>query len=516
MDHKIELFDALSGVELAPALDADRDTLNFELSEVVGEAIKEYKLVENGGNLNLLPLAIRQELKFIRQKPILAPMAILIAVFPWMLYLGLSKAKDLTVESSASLKEMARPFESNKAILAENTARAEVLSQSISQVEGLVDTKTNWIQFFADLQASIFNAKDVWVDDLTVIRPEAYQDEYADEYDDYGYSDSEDTGEGSEDTSLDYEVVVKGKCWFRNRLMRSIKMCWPTVSNSCKRVLKIQILSLLLSLQNFLKYLSDGLKVLPFGDKLNHRHRKASLIRPLTIMEFFQKHPIFFSCVGLCALLTAVGLIFSILGALDLGEASQRYKKADRAFNRLLASNPSPVDTNVKNSDFNVMELMEKLQSMRDELERGTGVEASFDGVRVMAGIQQYISKFKALAKDNTNDNGPAPIEIPDDFAFGFDRFKLETTVLKKQKKLYCWINKEIFSIISCRNYLQPILKVLSRSLVNLQKAMTADEEGMFSNDPSIFDISSSVTSKVEGAIDTIAFQITFLERQIH
>ena len=63
-------------------LDADRDTLNFELSEVVGEAIKEYKLVENGGNLNLLPLAIRQELKFIRQKPILALAAVLIAVFP--------------------------------------------------------------------------------------------------------------------------------------------------------------------------------------------------------------------------------------------------------------------------------------------------------------------------------------------------------------------------------------------------------------------------------------------------
>jgi len=265
LDHEIELFDALSGVELAPALDADRDTLNFELSEVVGEAIKEYKLVENGGNLNLLPLAIRQELKFIRQKPILALAAVLIAVFPWMLYLGLSKAKDLTVESSASLKKMAIPFESNKAILAENTARAEVLSQSISQVEGLVDTKTNWIQFFADLQASIFNAKDVWVDDLTVIRPEAYQDEYADEYDDYGYSDGEDIGEGSQDTSLDYEVVVKGKMLVREPsnainqdvLANRIKQLQASFENSnfvtASKPPKISW-----------KYLSDGLKVLPF------------------------------------------------------------------------------------------------------------------------------------------------------------------------------------------------------------------------------------------------------------
>lgn len=269
LDHEIELFDALSGVELAPALDADRDTLNFELSEVVGEAIKEFKLVENYGNLNLLPLAIRQELKFIRQKPILALAAVLIAVFPWMFYFGLSKATDLTVDSSASLKELAGPFERNKAVLEANTVRSEVLSESISQVEGLVDTKTNWIQFFADLQASIFNAKDVWIDDLTVIRPEAYVDEYADEYgddyDDYGYSDSDSGEAGSEETALDYEVIVKGKMLVREP------------SNAINQdVLANRIKQLQASFEdsNFVtaskppkiswKYLSDGLKVLPF------------------------------------------------------------------------------------------------------------------------------------------------------------------------------------------------------------------------------------------------------------
>lgn len=265
LDHEIELFDALSGVELAPALDADRDTLNFELSEVVGEAIKEFELVENSGNLNLLPVAIRQELKFIRQKPILAVAAVLIAIFPWMLHLGLSKAKDLTVDSSATLKQLARPFQSNKTVLAENKAKAEVLSQSISQVEGLVDTKTNWIQFFADLQASIFNAKDVWIDDLTVIRPEPYEDEYADEYDDYGYSDSEDVDEGSDESSLGYEVVVKGKMLVREPsdainqdvLANRIKQLQASFENSnfvtASKPPKISW-----------KYLSDGLKVLPF------------------------------------------------------------------------------------------------------------------------------------------------------------------------------------------------------------------------------------------------------------
>lgn len=227
-------------------------------------------------------------------------------------------------------------------------------------------------------------------------------------------------------------------------------------------------------------------------------------------MEFFKKHPIFFSGIGLCSISLLVGLVFSILAALELGDASKKYQKADRLFSRLMASNPSPVSENVESSDFNVMELSDKLQSMRDELERGTEVEASLDGVRVMAGIQQYISKFKALANENMGDNGPAPIEIPDDFAFGFDRFKLETTVpekteeimlLDKQRDILDYLMTELFATNP-----QGIVAVARESA----KVLRAEDEEVFSNDPSIFDISSSVTSKVEGAIDTIAFQITF------
>ena len=75
--------------------------------------------------------------------------------------------------------------------------KLRILSQSISQVEGLVDTKTNWIQFFADLQESIYNAKDVWIDDLTVVRQSADDDPFED---DYGYSDYEESEDAAEST----------------------------------------------------------------------------------------------------------------------------------------------------------------------------------------------------------------------------------------------------------------------------------------------------------------------------
>jgi hypothetical protein len=37
-------------------------------------------------------------------------------------------------------------------------------------VEGLVNSRTNWIQFFAELQESLTQAEDAWLDSLTVNR----------------------------------------------------------------------------------------------------------------------------------------------------------------------------------------------------------------------------------------------------------------------------------------------------------------------------------------------------------
>ena len=69
-----------------------------------------------------------------------------------------------------------------------------------------------------------------------------------------------------------------------------------------------------------------------------------------------------------------------------------------KKLNRTLVASPSPVNENVIASDLNVLKLSEKLQSIREELERGEEVKASVDGVRVAAGIQQYISKYTALS----------------------------------------------------------------------------------------------------------------------
>ena len=47
LEQAIELFNPLDGVDLPANLAVDAENLNIQLSEVVGEAIKEFNLIEN-------------------------------------------------------------------------------------------------------------------------------------------------------------------------------------------------------------------------------------------------------------------------------------------------------------------------------------------------------------------------------------------------------------------------------------------------------------------------------------
>ena len=227
-------------------------------------------------------------------------------------------------------------------------------------------------------------------------------------------------------------------------------------------------------------------------------------------MEFSKNHPLFLTAVSVCGLALIAGLIFTIIAILDLGKATKAAEKSERNFTKLINATPTPSDSNVAISNTNVLELSDKLATMREELERGTKVNPSLDGVQVTAGIQQFISKFKSLAANHENENGPAEINIPEGFAFGFDRFKLESTVpedpseialLDKQRDILDFLLSELF--ITNPQGITAVKREVARTIVG-------EEDFSISDDPSIFKISSSVSSSVEGAIDTIAFEISF------
>lgn len=262
LNQEVQLFDVMSRVEVSPQVSADSEDLNFQLSEVIGEAIHSFNLVRKSTGFNLLPLRIQQELKFIRQKPLLLAASVLLGIFPWLIYLGINQSTENIEDKKQSIVQLAAPYEFNSDVIASNRQQAEAISLSISQVEGLMETKTNWIQFFADLQDSIYSAKDVWIDDLTVSRPEQVEDEFADEY---AYDDSYADEYADEAEKIEYEVVVKGKMLVRE-----------TADQINQDVLANRIKQLQSSFEDssfvdaskppkiIWKYLSDGLRVLPF------------------------------------------------------------------------------------------------------------------------------------------------------------------------------------------------------------------------------------------------------------
>jgi hypothetical protein len=59
---------------------------------------------------------------------------------------------------------------SKQRALAELTATASALRDEIRGVEALIESKVNWIQFCAELQASLTQIEDVWLDSLIVTR----------------------------------------------------------------------------------------------------------------------------------------------------------------------------------------------------------------------------------------------------------------------------------------------------------------------------------------------------------
>jgi type IV pilus assembly protein PilM len=148
-------------------------------------------MVADSAGVNLLPDEVQREIEFGSKKPYLIVAAICLALAPWLVFFGhkqLGSAYEKAVEAAEA---QIAPLRSCQSQILDNTDKALKISESIRRVEGLVNSKTNWIQFFAELQASLTKAEDVWLDSLEVQR--------------------EQSG-GAEDS---YEVVLEGQMLVR-------------------------------------------------------------------------------------------------------------------------------------------------------------------------------------------------------------------------------------------------------------------------------------------------------------
>lgn len=222
-------------------------------------------------------------------------------------------------------------------------------------------------------------------------------------------------------------------------------------------------------------------------------------------MGFIKKNLTFTVIVAVCVLAFAAGAYLAFAESGKIGKAKQKIATAETQLNGILFADPAPTVENVEASEGNVSQLSGELAKIREELQRGARLTASTDGIGVMAAIQQYISEFQRKASSNLDEIGEAdPIEVPRDFAFGFDLYLDESTMLDDPEKIPV-LDKQ-------RQILEYLLnKLIAAQPHGIQEVerelLEFPEKDGF---PKGFEISEANSASVPGAIDTLAFSVTF------
>jgi hypothetical protein len=220
-------------------------------------------------------------------------------------------------------------------------------------------------------------------------------------------------------------------------------------------------------------------------------------------MSFIKKNLTLTIIIVVCILVFFVGAYFAFVEAGKIGQAEQKISSLESQLNNLVIADPAVTPGNVLASAENVAELEAEFSEIRVDLERGARITTSTDGIGVMAGIQQFISNYQREAAAKTDTDGvPVKVIVPDDFAFGFEQYLDEATmpddkelipVLDKQRQILSYLLNKLYDA-------EP------ESIVSVEREVLELKAGGTKG----FAISPAITAKVPGAINTLAFGLTF------
>ncbi|MEM1223177.1 MAG: hypothetical protein AAGH40_10460 [Verrucomicrobiota bacterium] len=240
-------------------------------------------------------------------------------------------------------------------------------------------------------------------------------------------------------------------------------------------------------------------------------------------MELIKKNLVFFIIVGVAVLISLVGIVLSVLSLGSVGDAKKKVSGAESSHRAVLDSPIAPTQENVDASISNIEDLTDQLGKIRSDLERGAKLSVTEDSIGVMASVQQYIAKFRSAAKNHTDSAGePSAIEVPADFAFGFSKYVDQTSVsdtpgatqiIDKQRQVLDFV---LDKLIAADPY--AINEILREEpevvLTSLEKSETAEipaqRRGSSANTDKGFYLQPPVSARVPGAINTLAFSISF------
>jgi hypothetical protein len=224
-------------------------------------------------------------------------------------------------------------------------------------------------------------------------------------------------------------------------------------------------------------------------------------------MALKNKNLVFYTSVGICLLVGAAGAYLAFAESSQLSRTQQKADRATQQLQDLSMADPVPSVDNLEASAQHVIALQAQLDGIRQNLQRGSRVEVSTDGVRVMAGIQQFISDTVRLAQAHATDEGEsAPIGVPNNFAFGFEAYADQATVpevatviplLDQQRQILSYV-------------LEQLIDAGPESILKIKRELIAGETVTAAHSTSSFTIDAAVSARVPEAIDTQAFSVSF------
>jgi hypothetical protein len=220
-------------------------------------------------------------------------------------------------------------------------------------------------------------------------------------------------------------------------------------------------------------------------------------------MGLFKKNPAFFIFCVVAVLVFAAGATLVVMESGKLAKSKKQVTSTNSQMNGLLQANPAPTSENVQAAQQNVAALSAQLLSIREDLQRGSRLTISNDGPRVMSGVQKYISNYRReVATHQSVQDVAAPIQIPQDFAFGFEEYLKQANIsqdsavvpqLDKQRQVLSYILNQLIAADPAG------IQAVEREILGETTAKTSG-----------FQINPAISARVPGAIDTLAFRVTF------
>jgi type IV pilus assembly protein PilM len=121
----------------------------------------------------LLPPSIANVLAFRKQQPFFLAAAVLVVsalVLPLVHY---NERVNSTKEQTLLVEAKLQPLRGLKVAQDADLQRIDLIRKEITAIQSLVESKSNWINFFTDLQQRLVKVEDVWLENIQVLRPSA-------------------------------------------------------------------------------------------------------------------------------------------------------------------------------------------------------------------------------------------------------------------------------------------------------------------------------------------------------